>query len=125
MLSTMFGIGVFLALLGFSAHLLLNLWVISTVDDIAQRAAIEVAVSGSDDSGLPNAESRALDHARALLGRWAPKVSLEFEDDPTGGNVILHVRSSTLRLMPTFGRFDPGPPPLDRRIVVHRELPAP
>jgi hypothetical protein len=124
-LSTTFGIGVFLALLGFSAHILLNLFVISTVDDIAQSAATEVAVSGAEPGTMAMVEARALSNARSQLGAWAAKVTLTFEHDPTERTVILHVTSAQLRLLPRFAGVDPGPPSLDRRIVVHRENTAP
>lgn len=124
-LSTTFGIGVFLALLGFSAHLLLNLFVISTVDDVAQSAATEVAVSGAGPETIAMVEARALSNARVQLGAWAAKVDLTFEHDPTEQTVILHVTSAQLRLLPRFAGVDPGPPSLDRRIVVHRENTTP
>ena len=120
-LSTTFGIGVFLALLAFSSHVLLNLWVISTVDDIARIAATDVALSGAPDDALGEAEQRAIVHARSRLGDWSDKVTLEFEADPTGSTIILHVTSKELRLLPAFATSDPGPPPLDRRIVIRRE----
>lgn len=120
-LSTTFGIGVFLALLAFSSHVLLNLWVISTVDDVAHIAATEVALSGAPDAALEAVEQRAITHARTRLGEWADKVTLDFEADPTGTNIVLHVTSRELRLLPAFATADPGPPPLDRRIVVRRE----
>lgn len=124
-LSTTFGIGVFLALLGFSAHILLNLFVISTVDDVAQSAATEVAVSGAGPETIAMVEARALSNARAQLGAWASKVTLRFEHDPSGRTVILHVTSAQLRLLPRFAEVDPGPASLDRRIVVRRENTAP
>ncbi len=124
-LSTTFGVGVFLSLLAFSSHVLLNLWVITTVDDVAHLAATEVAISGADDSQLAGAELRAISRARTRLGEWGSKVTLQFETDPTGTNIVLHVTSDQLHLLPAFTNADPGPPSLDRRVVVRRELSHP
>lgn len=125
MLSTTFGVGVFLSLLAFSSHVLLNLWVISTVDDVAHLAATEVALSGADDSQIGAVEQLAITRARTRLGEWGSKVTLEFEADPTGNTIVLHVTSDQLHLLPAFTSADPGPPPLDRRVVVRREVSHP
>lgn len=119
MLSTTFGIGVVLTLLYFAAHLLLNLWLISVVDDVATDAAVTVAriPEGEDVS---QAEAVALGRARASLGRLGGEVDLVFE--PAGDDtVVLHVRAPELRLLPA-GVADPlGVDGIDRRVVVRRE----
>ncbi len=119
MLSTTFGIGVVLTLLYFAAHLLLNLWLISLVDDVATDAAVTVAriPEGEDVS---HAEAVALARARRSLGRLGDEVHLVFE--PAGDDtVVLHVRAPELRLLPA-GVADPlGVDGIDRRVVVRRE----
>ena len=119
-LGTTFGVGVFLVLLLFAAHLLLNLWVTSTVEAAAHDAALDVALSGATGSERRMAEARALERARASLGRFAARVHLEFE--PAGPNqVALHVTAPELRLLPPVAAavFDLGG--FDRRIVLDSE----
>ena len=55
-LSTTFGVTVFVALLMFAAHVLLNLWVISSVDAVAFDAATDVATSGTSGAARAAAE---------------------------------------------------------------------
>src|SRR5690349_21083982 len=76
-LGTTFGVGVFLVLLMFAAHLLLNLWVTSTVEAAAHDAALDVALSGATGAERRAAEARALERARASLGRFADQVRFE------------------------------------------------
>lgn len=119
MLSTTFGIGVVLTLLYFAAHLLLNLWLISLVDDVATDAAVSVArIPQGEDA--TRAEAVALARARTGLGRLGGQVDLVFE--PSGDDtVVLHVRAPELRLLPS-GVADPlGVDGIDRRVVVRRE----
>ena len=120
MLGTTFGVGVFLVLLMFAAHLLLNLWVTSTVEATAHDAALDVALSGATGSARRTAEVQAIDRARASLGRFAAEVRFEFE--PAGPHqVALHVTAPELHLLPPVAAavFDLGG--LDRRIVIDSE----
>ena len=108
-----------LTLLYFAAHLLLNLWLISVVDDVATDAAISVArIPEGDD--VTRAEAVAIARAKGSLGRLASEVDLVFEaagDD----TVVLRVQAPELRLLPA-GVADPlGVGGIDRRVVIRRE----
>jgi hypothetical protein len=121
-IGTTFGVGVFLVLLMFSAHLLLNLWVTSTVEATAHDAALDVALSGALPGRRRAVEDAAIARARASLGRYADRVDLEFE--PAGPHrVALRVRAPEVRLLPPIAAdvFRLGG--LDRRIVVEDEAP--
>ena len=120
-LGTTFGVGVFLVLLLFASHLLLNLWLIAGVDGIARDAAISVATSGAGPSTTQAAESLALQRAREALGGYADRVELEFEEDPTGRAVVLHVVAPELSLLPPLAARFAGATGVDRRIVIVRE----
>ncbi len=122
LLSTTFGIGVFLAMLGLSAHVLLNLWSQSVVEDVATTAAARVATSGVVDDHLAAVQADAIERARSELGDSAAAVDLQFEPDPTGRTIRLRVRSSTIDLLPALGRVDLDVGELDRVIVRRREL---
>jgi hypothetical protein len=105
-LATTFGVATFLALLGFAAQTLLELFARSAIEDVAVATADRVAVSGADDSALRSVDDEALARARRELGS-SHEVDLEFRADPTGRTVRLHVRSER------FG--------IDRVIVRRRE----
>ena len=124
LLSTTFGIGTFLAMLGLSAQVLLNVWSQSIVEDIATTAAARVATSGAPDTRLAEVQAHALEWARSELGEHGPAVDLRFEADPTGRTIRLRVRSSTIDLLPALGRVDLDVGALDRVIVRRRELPG-
>ena len=129
-LSTVFGVMVFLTLLLFASHLLLNLWILSSVDSVAQDAATDVATSGVGDAALIAVEHDALGRARLALGRYADRVQLEFEPalpglGPAGaGSISLHLRAPELTLLPGAIAAGVGDHGLDRHIVVSRELPT-
>jgi hypothetical protein len=124
MLSTTFGVAVFVSLLGLCAHLLLDLWIRSTVEDVAATAAARVATSEATDDHLPAVQAEALARARHELGNWARRVHLEFQPDPSGRTVRLHVRSERAALVPIATSALPLPDPLDMVIVRRRELPG-
>lgn len=121
-LSSVFGVGVFLILLMFCSHLLLNLWLTSSVDAVAHDAATDVAASGAGDAGLPAVQQRAIERARADLGEYGQRVQLTFE---AGGpdRIVLHVVAPELTLLPRIVADLTGIGGLDRRIVVQREHP--
>jgi hypothetical protein len=121
-LGTTFGVGVFLVLLMFSAHLLLNLWVTSTLEATAHDAALDVALSGAPPGRRRAVEDAALARARASLGRYADRVAFDFE--PAGPHeVVLRVRAPEVRLLPPVAADVFGLGGLDRRIVVEDEAP--
>ena len=129
-LSTVFGVMVFLTLLLFASHLLLNLWILSSVDSVAQDAATDVATSGVGDAALTAVEHDALGRARVALGRYADRVQLEFEPAPpslssTGaGSISIPLRAPELTLLPGAIAAVLGDHGLDRHITVSRELPT-
>ena len=119
-LSSIFGVGVFLLLLMFCSHVLLNLWLTSSVDAVAHDAAVDVATSGADDARLADVEARAVDRARAALGRYGDRVTLTFEP-AAPDRVVLHVTAPEIGLLPPVVADLAGSNGLDRRIVVRRE----
>jgi len=121
-LSTVFGVGVFLILLMFCAHLLLNLWLMSSVDAVAHDAATDVASSGAGDAELPSVQAQAIERARAHLGEYGDRVRMAFEPG-AADQVVLHVVAPELTLLPRAVADLAGIGGLDRRIVVHRERP--
>ncbi|MFN8050552.1 MAG: hypothetical protein U0Q22_03880 [Acidimicrobiales bacterium] len=123
-LSTTFGMAVFLMSLMFCSHVLLNLWLVSSVDAVAHDAATDVATSGATDGELAGVEREASARARSELGAIGDRVGLEFED---GGpdEIVLHVTAPELDLLPPFVAALAGRHGIDRRIVVEREEPNP
>lgn len=121
-LSTTFGVGVFLTLLMFASHLLLDLWLTSSVLGVARDAAVEVATSEPTDRSA--ARVRALDTARLALGGMAEDVEMTFEADPAGSAVVLRVRAPSITLLPPGLAPVIGSRGLDRRVVVPVEDPA-
>jgi len=123
--STVFGVGVVLVLLFFASHVLLNLWLTSSIDSVAHDAATDVATSGADDAHLARVEQRAIARARDVLGSFGDRVDLRFEPDPTGRAIILHVRAPALHLLPAFVADPTGLGGTDHRVRVARERPNP
>jgi len=94
LVSTLAGVGAFLALLLFAVHLVLNLYATSVVNAVTFDAAR--VVSGS--SGGRAAEVAAEGKARALLGRYDDEGDLAFtwrypstDGDAEPDSVELHV----------------------------------
>ena len=121
LLSSVFGVAITLALLCVAAQITVALMGRTTVESVAYDAARRVATAPLE---MPraDAEQRALDNARHLLGRRADSVELRFLPS-TDDRVVLQVRAPGTRVLPSalgdqgeFGR-------LDRRIVLVRELP--
>jgi hypothetical protein len=106
LLSTAFGVLVFLTLLGFASKTILNRWTTSAVMGTAERAVTRLATSGLGDAALQAAGSGELERARQSLGRYGTRVRFEAEVDPDA--VRIHVIG----------------PDLDRWVVARRELPA-
>lgn len=118
MLGTSFGVGIAVLLLFFAAHILLNLWLTSSVMGVAQDAAMDLAMA--TDPTDPATEHRVLGRASAALGAYGARVQLEVEH-PEEGVVAVRVRAPELRLLPApfADLVDLGA--LDRRVVVARE----
>ena len=121
-LSTTFGVAVFLVLLLSAAHLMIGLWQTTVVTSIAREGANEVATAPEGTSAR-QAEERAIRRARGALGSLAAGVELRFESDPVDADVVLRVRAAGLHLVPPAAAGLAGDDGLDRRIVVRRERP--
>jgi len=124
-LSGIFGLSVFLLLLMFASHVLLNLWLMSSVDAIAHDAATDVAASGTSGAALARAEANAIERARQALGDLGPEVELDFvhdaDGDPAGSEVALRVVAPGINLLPPMVTAVADIGGLDRTIVVARE----
>ena len=121
-LSSVFGVGVFLVLLMFCSHVLLNLWLTTSIDAVAHDAATDVATSGATDDQLGTVEREAVTRAREALGAYGNRVAMTFE--PGGPDrVVLHVSAPEITLLPQAVADLAGLSGLDRRIVVGREAP--
>ena len=119
LVGTTFGVGVFLLLLFFACHLLLNLWLMSTVDAVAHDAALAVALASPNVDGA-TAEARATARARSSLGSYATRVRISFEhQDPR--RVVVRVQAPELRLLPAALADPLGLAGFDRRVSVARE----
>jgi Flp pilus assembly protein TadG len=119
LLSTSFGVGVFLVFVLFAVQLLINLYATSVVTSVAYDAARRVAVSGSHPP-TPEEEQAAVDHARAQLGRYGADATFEWRnDDP--GVVKLHVRVVNPRLLGPGVDQLVGLDVIDRTVVVRVE----
>jgi hypothetical protein len=113
------GVAVFLALLLLAAHVLLNLWVTSTVDAVARDAATRVALSANADAG--SVRDNAIERARRQLGSIGSRTTFEFGDSPQDDSVELHVHAPGIGLVPALGRLIPALSSVDSRIVVRKE----
>lgn len=123
-LATTFGITIFLTLLMAASHVLLNLWVISSVDAVAYDAATDVATSGASDAEMSAATRVAIDRARQALGGYGDDVELSFSE-VSDTRVVLDIRAPQLSLFPPgVARFF-DPDGVTRRIIVRREPVAP
>lgn len=122
MLGAVFGVSVVLLLLMGASHVLLGIWVRSSIDAVAHDAAMDVATSGADDAELPEVRRRALDRARVALGGHADRVELTFLPGP-GDAVRLRVVAPDVDLLPPIVAHLTRRGGLDRTIVVAREIP--
>lgn len=121
-LSTMFGVGVFLVMLMFCSHVLLNLWLTTSIDAVAHDAATDVATSGTVGTARAGAERQALERAREALGGYGEWVEMAFEPASTD-TVVLRVTAPEISLLPRSIADVAGLGGLDRRIVVRAERP--
>ena len=119
-LSTTFGVGVFLLLLLFSAHVLLNLWLRSSIDSVAFDAATAVATSGVGPEQLPHVQQQALTRAHEALGGYSAEVTLEFETSQPD-EVALRVAAPGINLLPPLVASAAGLSGFEHRIVMPRE----
>jgi hypothetical protein len=113
------GIAVFLSLLLLAAHVLLNLWVASTVGTAARHAARTVAFAEVGSEG--SARQLAVARARRELGRFGADATFDFENSSDPSSVTLRVRVTGLRLVPGLDQLIPTLTRVDERVVVGRE----
>jgi hypothetical protein len=118
-ISTTMGVAVFLSLLLLAAHVLLNLWVTSTVDAAARDAATRVALS--DDADATSVRQAAIERARGQLGAIGSQTTFEFDDTPRDDSVVLRVHAPGIGLVPALGRLIPSLSSVDTRVVVRKE----
>ena len=83
---------------------------------IADGAARDVAADPLISNNRPGVEEREISEARQLLGQHADNVRLNFEGDPTGQSVILHVQSDAAGVL---ANTDIGA--IDTRIIIRIE----
>jgi hypothetical protein len=118
-ISTTLGVAVFLSLLLLAAHVLLNLWVTSTVDAAARDAATRVALS--EDTDAVTVRHAAIERARGQLGSIGSRTTFQFDDSPQDDSVVLHVHAPGIGLVPMLGRLIPSLSSVDTRVVVRKE----
>ncbi len=122
MLGAVIGVGVVMVLLGVGTNLAVGLWTRSVVDAVAYDTARDVATAP------PNADqvatrAAALERARAALGDFGRRVRFEFVSPPDADHVVLHVEAPANSVLPAAITGGTIVGPLDRRIVVRREVP--
>ena len=118
-ISTTFGVGTFLVMLIFASHVLLNVWVISSVDSVAHDAVTDVATSGASYDTRAAVEARAATRARPALGEYGGDVDFEFRSTPQ--EVVLVVTAPELALLPPHLAKAVGLDGFTRTLVVRWE----
>ncbi|HPB46021.1 MAG TPA: hypothetical protein PLP95_09230, partial [Microthrixaceae bacterium] len=121
-MSTCFGVGVFLVLLTFASHVLLNLWTLSTLDAVAHDAATDVATSGTDAEHLAAVETEAIRRAREALGSWGEHAEIRVAASSIDDPVVVTVSGPSLSLLPEPVAAALGLHHLERTATVQREL---
>ncbi len=121
LLSTVFGLGVALAILAFASSVAISLWDRSSVESVAYEAALEVATAPSD-SPPQQVRATALERACDRLAARCAGVELSFRDAPTDPMVELRVRASARGGLPRIaGSVGSVVGELDRTILVRKE----
>jgi hypothetical protein len=118
LLSTLFGVGAVIVMLGFSANVSIGLWTRSTVEAVAQDAARDLAAS-PDDSLDSQRVQEVLGRARASLGPTGRRTELTLVrlDD----RVVIRVRHPGVSLLPRMISTGASIGALDQTISVRRE----
>lgn len=119
LLSTSFGLLVFLGFLFFAVQLLFNQYATSVVTSAAYDAARSVATAPEQPPGAERLDA-AEAHARSLLGAYHQRVSFEWDlSDPDV--VRLHVRAVNPRLLAPPIDHLVGHDVIDRTVVARVE----
>lgn len=120
LISTVFGLGALLAMLGLATNVALGLWSRTRTESIAYEAtrAVATAPEGAD---LDTVQTEAAQRACEALGDRCGEVRLEFESSPADTFVALHVRAPGVRLLPRMVAGGAVVGDLDRTIRIHRE----
>jgi hypothetical protein len=121
LLSSLFGVTMLLVLLALASQVALGLLRRTTAEAVAYDAARRVATAPEGTSRV-DAEARARQHARAVLGEAADGVELQFLPAPAD-RVVLQVRSEGVSLLPSALGDGVRVGGVDRRIVLVRETP--
>lgn len=103
-----------------AAHILLNLWTISTLDAVAHDAARDVAIAIGGDLDRNELEARARQRAIAALGTYGRRVEIRFVD--AGPDRVSVVASGpSLSVLPRPFAEGIGLDRLERRATVRVE----
>ena len=105
----------FLVLLTFASHVLLNLWTLSTLDAVAHDAATDVATSGTDAEHLAAVETEA-------IGSWGEHAEIRVAASSIDDPVVVTVSGPSLSLLPEPVAAALGLHHLERTATVQREL---
>ena len=122
LLGAVLAVGAVCALLGLAADVALGLWTRTAVEAVAEDAARRIARAPADGSTRAAAD-REFARARHLLGPTGTQVLLELTD-VTPHRLVVHLRWEGRRLLPALTPGGATVAPLDRRIVVRRQVPG-
>ncbi len=111
-----------MVMLGVCANVAIGLWTRSVVDSVAYDAARDVATAPPGADPIVT-RAAAIDRARAALGDFGRRVRFEFESAPDADHVVLRVVAPSNSVLPAAVTGGSIIGPLDRRIVIRRELP--
>lgn len=116
LVSSWFGVLVFLVVLLAAVQVLLNLFVTSMVGSAAYDAARLAAAGGADSAAMGQAE----DHARRMLGRFGDEVRFDWTGSGSE-EVVLRVQARAPGVMPAAVRGPVAFGDVDRTVRVRVE----
>ncbi len=114
LVSSLAGVGAFLAFLFLAVHVIVGLYATSVVTDAATDAARRVAGAATTDEDRPAAVAHAEGQIRAALGRMGDDAAIAWSFD--GDSVGITVRVSRPGFVRMFGGAT-----IERTVVVRRE----
>ena len=117
LVSTVFGVAVFLIFLLLAVQVIFDLYARTTVTAAAYDAARTVA--GADAAATPAAQADAEDRARNLLGSYGSRVQFRWSIDTDEVTLTVHVHNPTL--LPAMLTQPLGMDTIDRSVRVRRE----
>lgn len=118
LLSTLFGVGAVIVMLGLSANVSIGLWTRSTVEAVAQDAARDLAASPDGTLDAQRVQ-QVFTRARSSLGPTGRRTELTLVriDD----RVVVRVRHPGVSLLPRMITGGPAIGSIDETITVRRE----